>query len=128
MVGCQEGVRILILLVDDDPRVTAFLTEVLTREGYQVVQARDGVEAYDSVRRPDCKLMLLDLKMPRINGIELLLAMTHDDIVVPTIIITGLHDVDQEVIGEFPGVHSLLRKPFTTEQLDAAVRAALDDA
>jgi CheY-like chemotaxis protein len=114
----------LILLVDDDPHITAFLTEALSRDGYKVMQAKDGVEAYDHVRRPDCKLMLLDLKMPRINGIELL-AMKHDNLAVPTIVMTGLEDVDEEVIREFPGVISFLRKPFTIQELDRAVRDAL---
>ena len=115
----------MILVVDDDPQILEFLTEVLSLEGFTVTQANDGVEAYDAVRKPDCKLMLLDLQMPRINGIELLLAMKHDGLAVPTIIMTGLPDVDEDIISEFPGVVSFLRKPFKIEELDAAVRKAL---
>ena len=115
----------MILVVDDDANVTSFLSEALSSEGYRVVQAADGVQAYDHVRRPDCKLMILDIQMPRINGIELLLAMTHDDIRVPTVIMTGLQDVEEDVIREFPGVVSFLRKPFKFEALEQTVRKML---
>jgi len=115
----------VILVVDDDPHITGFLTEALSMEGHKVVQAKDGVEAYDYVRRPDCKLMLLDLQMPRINGIELLLAMKHDNINVRTIIMTGLQDIDEDAVREFPGVVAFLRKPFKFDRLDQEVRKHL---
>jgi len=115
----------VILVVDDDPNVTGFLGDALSSEGYEVVQAADGVEAFDHVRRPDCKLMLLDVQMPRINGIELLLAMTHDKLQVPTIVMTGLPDVEEEIVREFPGVVSFLRKPFSFDTLETLVREML---
>lgn len=118
----------MILVVDDDPNVLRFLTDALSSDGYPVVKARDGVEAFEHVRRPDCKLMLLDIQMPRINGIELLLAMTHDGIEVPTIVMSGLRDVDEDVVRQFPGVVSFLRKPFTFDQLEEHVRRMLGDA
>jgi len=118
--------RIVILIVDDDPNVTAFLSDALSRDGFEVVQARDGVEAYEYVRKPECKLMLLDLQMPRLNGVELLLAMKHDGIDVPAIIVTGLSTIEEDAIKDLPGVVSLLRKPFTIEQLETSVRDMLD--
>ena len=117
----------MILVVDDDPNVLRFLTEALSSDGHSVVKAHDGVEAFEHLQGSDCKLMLLDVQMPRINGIELLLAMTHDGINVPTIIMSGLQDIDEGVVRQFPGVVSFLRKPFSFEQLEDAVRGMLGD-
>ena len=111
----------MILVVDDDPHVSHFLADALAGDGYDVVRAGDGVEAYEHVRRADCRLMLLDIQMPRINGIELLLAMTHDGIKVPTIVMTGLQEVEENVVKQFPGVVSFLRKPFTFTELEEQV-------
>jgi len=65
----------MILVVDDDAQITTLLREALEREGYRVETAANGVQAFDLVKSPDCKCMLLDVNMPKINGPELLLLM-----------------------------------------------------
>jgi len=115
----------MILVVDDDLQVATFLTDALSGEGYEVMWAEDGVQAYDLARRPECKLMLLDLQMPRINGVELLLAMKADGLSVPTIVMTGLSDVMESEALRLPSVRAFLRKPFSFASLESLVRDAL---
>ena len=115
----------MILVVDDNPRVTEFLSEALSAEGYAVVQARDGVEAYEYLKRPDCKAVVLDVQMPRFNGVELLLTMRADGIDVPVIIMTGREDLEEAELLEFPGVVAFLRKPFDLEHLYDALQKLL---
>ena len=115
----------MILVVDDNPDVTTFLTEALSVEGYSIVQARDGVEAYQHVGRPDCKCLILDVQMPRFNGVELLLTMRADGIDVPIIIMTGREDLEEDELLQFPGVVDFLRKPFDLEHLYDAVQRVL---
>ena len=115
----------MILVVDDNPDVTQFLKAALSVEGYDVVQAKDGVEAYDHVTRPDCKCLILDVQMPRFNGVELLLTMRADGIELPVIIMTGREDLEEDELLQFPGVVDFLRKPFDLEHLYNAVQKVL---
>jgi DNA-binding response OmpR family regulator len=97
--------------------------ELLRNEGYTVETARDGVEAFQLVRKPECKCMLLDVNMPRINGVELLLLMQSEGIKVPTIIVAAFDDFDEKEMKQFPNVVRFLHKPFDTQEMLRAVRA-----
>jgi two-component system OmpR family response regulator len=110
----------MILVVDDEPDMRKVLSRSLVHHGYRVETAADGAEAYDKLRSPDCKCMLLDVNMPRINGIELLLLMQAEDVHIPTIVMAGFEDYDEAEMKQFSNVAQLLRKPF---QLDDALTA-----
>jgi len=115
----------VILVVDDDMIIARFLTDALTAESYDVCLAEDGTRAYDFLRRPDCELVLLDIEMPQINGLELLMVMQHEKIAVPVIVMTGLHYIPEEEVRRFPNVVSFLRKPFTYRRLTSLVQDIL---
>ena len=118
----------MILVVDDELGVTQFRTEALAVKGYSVVQAEDGEQAYAHVRNPDCRMLLLDLQMPRLNGFELLERMKKEGIDLPVIIMTGLRDLSEEALRALPGAVKILHKPFDLDDLYHNVKDVLADA
>ncbi len=107
----------MILVVDDDALLAGALAVAFEKEGYRVQIANDGGEAYRYVKHPDCKLLLLDMHMPRINGAELLILMANEEIKVPTIAMSSFRDFTSEELKGFSGVVAFLRKPFEISEL-----------
>jgi DNA-binding response OmpR family regulator len=107
----------MILVVDDDALLAGALAVAFEKEGYQVRIANDGGEAYQYIKDPDCKLVLLDMHMPRVNGAELLILMANDGIRVPTVVVSSFRDFTADELQEFPNVVAFLRKPFEVSEL-----------
>jgi DNA-binding response OmpR family regulator len=107
----------MILVVDDDALLAGALAVAFEKEGYRVQIANDGGEAYEYVKDPECKLLLLDMHMPRFNGAELLILMANEGIKVPTIVVSSFRDFTSEELQGFPGVVAFLRKPFEISDL-----------
>lgn len=86
----RTGLRATVLLVDDEPRVRAITATLLRRLGHEVLEAHDGVEALASAaeRKPD--LVVTDLVMPRLGGLELIRALRVDAPALPAVVLTGL--------------------------------------
>lgn len=112
----------MILVVDDDKVLTQLLRTLLEDAGYEVRTAYNGEEAYHHLRDPKCKGMLLDLRMPGVNGAELLMLMAAEGINVPVIVMAGFPDFDEEEMKQFPNVKKLFHKPLYPEDVLAAVR------
>ena len=112
----------MILVVDDNQALVDVLRVILTKEGYRVETAGNGVEAFAHLRSPDCKCMLLDVNMPKINGAELLLLMQAEGIHVPTIVMAGFEDFDAREMKQFGNVVALMRKPFEVGDMLDAIR------
>ena len=111
----------MVLIVDDDESIVKLLKKALTAEGFRVETALDGVEAYNHLQAPDCKCMLLDITMPRLNGIELLLLMQAEGITIPTIVMAGFADFQESEMKEFANVVQFLHKPFELQDMIEAV-------
>ena len=111
----------MILVVDDDQNIVRALRRRLRKSGYEVVSAGDGLEAYSHIKSPRCKCMLLDINMPRINGAELLLLMQAEGINVPTIVMAGFVDFDEDEMKQFSNVVKYLPKPFEMREMVSAV-------
>jgi two-component system response regulator (stage 0 sporulation protein F) len=122
--GSPPGKRILI--VDDDPSIRYMLSRVLLDEGYETVSAADGCEGLKTATAQEVDLILLDLKMPGMNGQETLreLALLRPDL--PVIIMTAYPGQK----GEKPlaGVSALLQKPLDFPMLLEAIRKLLTQA
>jgi DNA-binding NtrC family response regulator len=112
----------MILVVDDDKILTQLLRTLLEEAGYEVHVAYDGEEAYRHLKNPKCKGMLLDIRMPGINGAELLMLMAAEGVTVPVIVMAGFPDFDEEEMKEFPNVKKLFHKPLYPEEVLGAVR------
>jgi two-component system, OmpR family, response regulator MprA len=114
-----------ILVVDDDRAVRESLRRSLTFNGYSVFLAEDGVEALKTIaeERPDA--VILDVMMPRLDGLEVCrqLRSTGDDL--PILVLTARDSVSERVAGLDAGADDYLPKPFALEELLARVRALL---
>lgn len=112
----------MILVVDDDKILTQLLRTLLEDAGYEVRVANDGESAYKQLKDPKCKGMLLDIRMPGINGAELLMLMAAEGVKIPVIVMAGFPDFDEEEMKEFPNVKKFFHKPLYPEDVLAAVR------
>ena len=112
----------MILVVDDDKDLVHSLTRIIEKEGYEVRTAPSGVEAYELVKRAECKCMFLDINMPKINGAELLMLMQVDGIDVPTIVMAGFDDFDEQEFKNFESVVGYMHKPFEAEDVINAIK------
>jgi two-component system, NtrC family, response regulator HydG len=115
-----------LLVADDDPGLRESLERTLTREGYQVVLASDGRAALERVQSGGVDLILTDLKMPGLTGLELLRAtkaLTPD---VDVILLTAFGTVEEAVKAMKDGAYDFLTKPFRREQLLKLVGKALE--
>jgi two-component system, OmpR family, response regulator MprA len=118
-------VAVRILVVDDDRAVRESLRRSLSFNGYSVALAQDGLEALDLISsdRPDA--VVLDVMMPRLDGLEVCrqLRSTGDDL--PILVLTARDSVSERVAGLDAGADDYLPKPFALEELLARMRALL---
>ena len=113
-----------ILVVDDDPEIVSFLKRGLIYEGYTVVTASDGAEALSKALEKEPDLIILDIMMPCIDGIEVSqrLRQASD---VPILMLTAKGTVADRVAGLDSGADDYLVKPFAFDELLARIRALL---
>jgi two-component system response regulator MtrA len=113
-----------ILLVEDDPSIREVTALGLRAAGFTVATAADGVEGLERWRaeRPD--LVLLDVMLPRLDGLEVLRAIRHDA-TTPVVMLTARADTIDVVVGLESGADDYVKKPFEMPELVARVRAAL---
>jgi len=114
-----------VLVVDDDPNVGAMLRDLLTTLGYVVKNAVRGAEALLLVPVFEPNVVLLDLQMPGMSGIEVLDRLRRDYPSLPVIIVTGNEDEELARRTMRGGAFDYVSKPFTVEVLDRVVTAAL---
>lgn len=114
-----------ILLVDDDPGIRLSVQRSLEFEGYAVSTAGDGEAALATLDRdrPDC--VILDLSMPRLNGLDVCRTLRGRGDDVPILVLTARQHVSDRVAGLDAGADDYLAKPFALEELLARVRALL---
>ncbi len=116
--------RELILVVDDEPRMTRFIRMNLELEGYQVIEAHNGLEALDKVRTNLPDLVILDVMMPELNGFDTL-EMLREVSNIPVIMLTVRADEEDKVRGLELGADDYVTKPFGARELASRVRAVL---
>ncbi len=109
-------VQLKILVVDDDRDVCEYLSDFLNREGYQVTTITDPTEALDELKRTDYHLVVLDLKMPKMTGIDLLQQIRRVDGDVAVVILTGHPSLETATASIQHDVSAYLKKPFTSEE------------
>ena len=114
-----------ILIVDDDPELSDGLRILLERQGYRVLQARDGQQAKSLIyqQRPD--LVILDMMMPRMGGYPVLEHFRDKADAPPIIMITANEGSRHKAYAEYLGVIDYIRKPFAMERLLESVERGL---
>lgn len=118
----REAKRILV--VDDEPRMIGFIRMNLELEGYQVLEAHDGIEALEAIRTQLPDLVLLDVMMPELDGFETL-RMLREFSSIPVIMLTAKGEEDDKVFGLELGADDYVTKPFGSRELSSRVRAVL---
>ncbi|WP_057767695.1 response regulator transcription factor [Cytobacillus praedii] len=114
-----------ILVVEDEEKIARLLEIELEYEGYTVTKAMDGLDALALCRKQDWDLILLDVMLPGLSGIELLRRIRAHDSHTPVLLLTAKSSVEDKVSGLDLGANDYITKPFQIEELLARVRAAL---
>jgi DNA-binding NtrC family response regulator len=115
-----------ILIVDDETNVRLMLQTALASAGYAVVEAEDGQAALQRLRDTPCSLILLDLKMPKMDGMELLRRLRSEGNAVPVIMLTAHGSIHDAVEAMKLGAIDFLTKPITPEALRRAVAEVVE--
>ncbi|MBC2682100.1 response regulator [Corynebacterium sp. 4HC-13] len=113
-----------IMVVDDDPAISEMLTLVLQGEGFNTEVVGDGLEAVHRQREVHPDLILLDLMLPGMNGIDVCKAIREES-AVPIVMLTARTDTVDVVLGLESGADDYIHKPFKPKELVARVRARL---
>jgi DNA-binding response OmpR family regulator len=113
-----------ILLVDDEQSIQTLLSYPLRRDGYEVVQATDGRQALDRFEEEPFDLVVLDLMLPKIDGLEVCRRLrTHSS--VPIIMLTAKSEEIDKVVGLELGADDYITKPFSLREFSSRIKAAL---
>ncbi len=115
-----------VLVVDDEAEIRSLLGAVLQNKGFQVVTAEDGAAALQQVQRERPAVILMDLSMPRMSGMDALPEIKRLDAEVPVIICTAHADLATAVRAMKLGAYDYLTKPFDVELLGLAVQRAME--
>jgi two-component system response regulator HydG len=113
-----------VLIIDDDESMRIACQQTLEEAGYRAQAVEEGFTALDRINRESFDVVLLDLKMPGISGMEVLKTIKQDDPSIAVIIITGYATIDSAVQAGRLGVFHFLTKPFTPETLISTVEKA----
>ena len=117
--------RARLLIVDDEPAVRESLTSSLVFEGYEVVAASDGLDALDRAKNERPDLIVLDVLMPRLDGLTACRRLRAGGDITPVLMLTARDMVGDRVTGLDAGADDYLVKPFELDELFARVRALL---
>jgi DNA-binding response OmpR family regulator len=115
----------LILLVDDEPNIVQLARMYLEREGFRVEAVGDGVAALQAVERLKPALMVLDLMLPELDGLEVCRRLRAQNHPIPIIMVTARDEDVDKIIGLELGADDYLTKPFNPRELTARIKAVL---
>src|ERR1035437_9401013 len=117
-----------VLVVDDEPHMRRILEIMLRKSGHLVYAAGNGREALDILRDNPVDLVITDMRMPEMDGIELLTRLREDGAEVPVIVITAHGSVESAVDAMKRGASDYILRPFDIDALEVAIARVLNDA
>ena len=121
----EGGIKKAILLVDDDPKQVKLLSLRLANEGYRVLAAQSGEQALETIKLEKPALVLLDILMPDLNGIEVLKKIKKIDSNIPVAMVTSIWDDEEGKRAFEAGAYEYITKPVDIEHLKLAVLTKL---
>ena len=120
-----QRVKLRVLVIDDDEDICVYLKEFLSREGYRVTTVTKPLDAIPEVREGRHQIVLLDVRMPEVDGVELLREIRSIDSDVCVIVMTAYPSVESAVDTMKADAFDYLRKPFELEQLRSVIQRAI---
>ena len=117
-----------ILIIEDEPRIAAFVSRGLQAAGYETAVVEDGAEGLEAALRGDADLVLLDIGLPSMHGFEVLRSLRSQGSTIPVIMLTARTSTEDTVEGLDAGANDYITKPFTFEELLARVRSRLRES
>ena len=114
-----------VLVIEDDAAILRGLADNLIHEGYEVVTATTGEAGYDLQKSQKPDLLILDLMLPRMSGLELCRKLRSEGVQIPIMMLTAKSEESDRVIGLDLGADDYVTKPFSLRELMARVRALL---
>jgi len=115
-----------VLVVDDEPEMGDLLTDYLGRAGYQAECARGGIEALDKVRSGDFDVVVTDLRMRDVDGMDVLATVRRERPDVPVIIVTAFGSIDRAIEAMKAGAFYFVTKPFKMREMEALIAKAVE--
>jgi DNA-binding NtrC family response regulator len=122
----QSAAEKTVLVADDDQRICKFLGNLLSERGYTVSVAYDGEEALGLIEKDPPDVALIDLKMPKIDGLELLKILQEKWPGIVSIMITAHGTLDSAIEATKLGVYEYIKKPCANDQIVSAVERAFE--
>ena len=123
----DEKIEGRILVVEDEPLVLDMLTEILLQQNHQVVGVGDGPAALQAAENGDFDLVLSDLHLPGMNGVELMVRMKSHNPNLPVVVVTGQPVLDKAIEAMKKGAADFITKPFSIEQIQHVVQKNLQE-
>ncbi|HLF85960.1 MAG TPA: sigma-54 dependent transcriptional regulator, partial [Nitrospiria bacterium] len=117
-----------ILVVDDEPEMRTAVYESLTRSGYNVATAINGKDAIEKIHSDDFGMVITDMKMPGMDGMNLLRELKKRTLKIPVVMITAYGTIDMAVNAMKLGAYDYIIKPFKYETLERVIKRAMGDA
>jgi len=114
-----------ILVADDDLSIRTVLKEALQEEGYEVIAVGSGKEALTIAREGGLDLIILDIKMPDVHGIDVLRKLRAKDKTLPVIILTAFPSMEKDIEIQLGNISAFISKPFDLEEIKNTVRGIL---
>jgi DNA-binding response OmpR family regulator len=114
-----------VLTIEDDPAILRGISDNLRFEGYEVIAATDGESGYALLKKHKPDLILLDLMLPRMSGLELCRKLRAERVQTPILMLTARSEESDRVLGLDLGADDYLTKPFSLRELMARIRALL---
>ncbi|HEY2493428.1 MAG TPA: response regulator transcription factor [Paenibacillus sp.] len=114
-----------VLIVEDENKIARLLELELTHEGYSVMIANNGREGLDKALAKEWGLIILDIMLPELNGIEVLRRLRKVDIQTPVIVVSARNTTPDKISGLDQGANDYITKPFEIEELLARIRSTM---
>jgi len=122
--GFEEYAMLKILVIDDDSSMCETLEMYLTEEGYGVVTAGTGTEGLKKYKDSPTDVVILDIRLPDIDGFTVLKNLKRENANVKVIMITAFHEIDSRIKANQAGAFAYLKKPIDMYELDRAIENA----